>query len=351
MIKQRGKKNMAFDFVDFAAIYGVRKQPTIVTDSNLNTKFVNHFAALLSVMQLDGDFIRRSLTPASMQKVQRCRRTKKSVVFTQYFGKTYREKYLVEAQWEHNEYIVFTFHRAHGEHDEQPLIDTLAEGNMEDALNKMLAISDLLEQTPDLSAKQISDRVREAAFNVIRCARQTQNRYAIPECYSFHMATLLDHILKPVNALLKEKGVNYKINYPKLAGKNMVKCDGNLFRYVLYSLLSTTMSMKKQEITLHYEEYPDCVRLEIFSGKERPVIISSADPEASHAICDSLSLTAAYVLIEKMQGELDARRMSDGGMRFTLTMPSSQAVGGFKEHIAQQLQESLSTLKIEFSIL
>ena len=342
---------MAFDFVDFAAIYGARKRPTIVTDINLNTKFVNHFAASLSVMQLDGHFIRRSLTPASMQKVQRCRRTKKSVVFTQYFGKTYREKYLVEAQWEHNEYIVFTFHRAHGEHDEQPLIDTLAEGNMEDALNKILNLSDLFEQNPNLSKTEISHLVREATFNAIRCTRQTQNRYAEPECYSYHMASLLDHILKPVNTLLKEKGANYKINYPKLMGKNMVKCDGNLFRYVIYSLLSTTMALKKQEMTIHYEEYSDCIRLELFSGKERPIVISSADPAASHAICDSLSLTAAYVLIEKMQGELDARRLSDGGMRFTLTMPASDTVGGFKEHIAEQLQETLSTLKIEFSIL
>ncbi len=342
---------MGLNFIDFAALYGTRKQPIIVTDADLEIKFVNHFAALLSVMQLRGDFIRKSLTPASMQRVQRCRRTKEPVIFTQYFGEKYKEKYRVEAEWAHKHYIVFTFSRPHGVRDAQPLIDTLAEGNMDASLEEILSVASLPAQNPNMSAKQLAARIENAALNAIRCSKQTQHRFSTPCCYSFHMPTLLDHILRPCNKYLEQKDVPYRINYSKPTGQSMVKCDARLLRYVLYSLMSTTISLKKQGLTLHYEEYPDCVRLNIYSGEERPIIVSKAAPGASQAICDSMSLTAAYILIEKMQGELDARWLADDGLHFTITLPVAETGGGFREQIASQLEEPLSTLKIEFSIL
>ena len=204
---------MKLNFKQFAALYGLRSTPTVVTDTALDVKFVNHEAALLSVVQLGGDFIKKSLTPASMQRVRRCLHTKMPVVFTQFFGQEYRRKFRVKVQWDQNDYIVFSFYNPHGYRDETPMTATLSEGNMCAALEDIRALAAQAVTDPKMSVGDLAKQVDKAALCAFRRARQEWQRYQDPECYAFHMPTLLAVVLEPCNPLLEKQGSSRRIRY------------------------------------------------------------------------------------------------------------------------------------------
>ena len=131
----------------------------------------------------------------------------------------------------------------------------------------------------------------------------------------------------------------------------MIKCDGNLLSYVIYSLISTLMKMENNDVVAEYFETESFCKLNLYSGAERPLQVSDFGADSGHCVLDSFGLAATYQLIEKMHGELKACHLMDAGVLFSITFPFSDTDCGFKETISEMLTEAENNFKIEFSIL
>ena len=339
---------MAAKYNEYAYLYGMRKDPTIVADSSLNVEFFNHAAALSGVILLEKDFIRKTLTPASMQRVQRCRRTKNATVFTQYVGEQHRQKFRFKAEWEQKDHLVFTLYNPHGYTPYSPLYETMAFGNVDQALKDQLAF--ISSQKHALSAEQLADATKKMTRIALRYHRQTRIWDEMPKCYVFHMPTLMQKILEPCDKLF-EPSSNYRLRHHAPKGDRLVKCDGNLLSYILYSLISTLMQHASNEVTLEYSETDVFCKINLYSGETRPLVVTDFGEDSGHCVLDSFCLASDYRLAEKMGATLQACYLMDGGMLFSLTFPVAHANGGFKETISEYLTKMDDYFNVEFSIL
>ncbi len=341
---------MRFQFYRYAKEYGSRSEPTIVTTLQYDMLFSNHAASLKSVFGLNPDFLKKALSPASKQKLARGLRGKKAVSFTQTFGNGYTETFRIKVKKE-KKVLVFTFFEVHKYSEELPLAASVTENNMNAALQQLLDATTMVKCTKDDSpqGQKIADQCRVAAMNIIRCIRQQQYMNKSENCYAFHMPTLLNLLMEPCAEFVKN--TPFQVYFSKFAGEKSVKIDADIFRYLLYSLVSTTIFQTKKDVSLRYTEYPEFVRLDIHTGKEYPIIIQSQNIKAStKALCDALGLTTAAFLVEKMQGELAVHAMEEN-LLLSVTFPTVSVEGAFMEMAHTQLQESISSLEVEFSIL
>ena len=339
---------MATKYNELAFLYGLRKDPTIVTDSSLNVMFFNHTAALLGVVSLEKDFIRKALTSASMQRVQRCRRTKSTTVFTQYVGTNYRQKFRIKAEWEQKDHLVFTLYEPHGYTACAPLYDTMVYGNVDQRLRDMIQF--ISAQGSALTSEELADTMDKMTRSALRCHRQARFWDETPQCYAFHMATLMQKLLEPCDKYFAQNE-NYQLHYRAPAGSRLVKCDGNLLGYVLYSLISTQMQYLGGKVTLEYSETDAFCRVNVYSGEERPLVISDFGEDGGHCVLDSFGLASDYQLAEKMGATLEACYLMDEGALFRLTFPVCHADGGFKETVSEYLTKIDNYCNVEFSIL
>lgn len=339
---------MRFQYFRYAKEYGTREEPTIVTNSQYDILFSNHSASLKSVFQMNTDFLKKALSPASKQKLARGLRGKKPVFFTQSFGNGYKETFRVKVEKEKS-LLVFTFYELHKYSSELPLSASVAESNMNSALQNLLNATTMVEymETSSISPKELAQTCRKATMNTIRCVRQQQYLHKPMNCYAFHLPTLLNLLMEPCSDYLKN--TPFQVHFSKFSGEKNIKCDADIFRYLLYSLISTTIYHTGKDASLRYSEYADFVRIDIHSDKEYPIIIQNTKAD-SKALCDALGITTAAFLVEKLQGELSVHAMEEQ-LLLSLSFPAVTVEGAFKELAHTKLQESISSLEVEFSIL
>lgn len=341
---------MGIHFYRFAAEYGTRSEPTIVTTPQLKIVFANRAASAKSVLRLTPDFLQKALSPDALKEVERLQKDKKEVTFTQEFGNKYKETFFVKAQWD-KKYLVFTFSPERTLSLEPSLLDSVREGNMNTALQGLMDVSTMAEYTEPSaeSLKELAKDFRKATMYTIRCVRQQQYLHKDINCFAFHLPTLLNLLLKPCENLPWD--TEQKVHFTEPVGEKNIKCDADIFRYILYSLLSTIMYHTEKDASVKYEEYADFVQIEIFSGKELPIIVQNSDEQPDNeAICTTLGLYTPAKLIEKLQGEMTVRVMEED-VFLSITLPTVTVEGAFKELAHTMLEETISSLEIEFSIL
>ncbi len=339
---------MRFQYFRYAKEYGTREEPTIVTNSQYDILFSNHAASLKSVFGLNPNFLKRALSPASKQKLARGLRGKKPVFFTQSFGNNYKESFRIKVEKEKS-FLVFTFYEVHKFSNELPLSASVSESNMNAALQRLLDAITMVEymETSSASPKEVAQLCRKATMNTIRCVRQQQYMHKPMNCYAFHLPTLLNLLMEPCKNYLKN--TPFQVHFTNFSGEKSIKCDADVLRYLLYSLISTAIHHTGKDVSLRYSEYADFVRIDIHTDKECPIIIQNAKAD-SKALCDALGITTAAFLTEKLQGELSVHAMEEQ-LLFSLSFPTVAVEGAFKELAHTKLLESISSLEIEFSIL
>ncbi len=339
---------MRFQYYRYAKEYGTRNEPTIVTDLQYDILFSNHAASLKSVFGLNSDFLKKALSPASKQKLLRGLLAKNTIYFTQSFGNNYKETFRVKVEKEKS-VLVFTFYEVHKHSDTLPLAASVTESNMNAALQRLLDATTMVEymETSSASPKEVAQMCRKATMNTIRCVRQQQYMHKPMNCYAFHLPTLLNLLMEPCKDFLESSP--HKVYFSKFSGEKNIKCDADLFRYLIYSLLSTTIYHTHKDVSLRYSEYPDFVSIDIHTGEDCPIIIQNTKQD-SKALCDAMGITTAAFLVEKMQGELTIHAMEEE-LLLNISLPTVAVEGAFKELAHTMLYESISSLEVEFSIL